>query len=68
MGHKQTLEQASGDVRFTYESGHAPSRPEMSAKCQQLTFQSASDWLASRLNASRRVRELKQVKRRGSPR
>jgi hypothetical protein len=41
MGHKQTLEQASGDVRFTYESGHAPSRPEMSAKCQQRTFDRA---------------------------
>ena len=27
-----------GDVRFTHESGHAPSHPEMSAKCQKWTL------------------------------
>ena len=33
MGHKQTLEQASELSALPHESGHAPSHPEMSAKC-----------------------------------
>ncbi len=38
LGHKADVGAGVGDVRFTHESGHAASHPEMSAKCQDRTL------------------------------
>jgi hypothetical protein len=52
LGHKQTVGEGVGHVRFTQESGHAPGRPEMSAKCQKRASATKSD--CTKQNVGRR--------------